>query len=76
MQFNLTNGPPSTWDTYGRGSPYDPGDAIAAAARLLRANGASGQLDQAIYAYNHSWPYVAKVKQLARRYASRGGGRS
>jgi hypothetical protein len=74
MQFNLTNGPPSTWDTYGRGSPYDPGDAIAAAARLLRANGAPGQLDQALYAYNHSWSYVAKVKQLARRYA-RGGGR-
>jgi hypothetical protein len=74
MQFNLTNGPPSTWDTYGRGSPYDPGDAIAAAARLLRANGAPGQLDQAIYAYNHSWPYVGQVKQLARRYA-RGGGR-
>jgi hypothetical protein len=74
MQFNLTNGPPSTWDTYGRGSPYDPTDAIPAAARLLRANGAPGQLDQALYAYNHSWPYVAKVKQLARRYA-RGGGR-
>jgi membrane-bound lytic murein transglycosylase B len=31
-------------------------------------------LDQAIYAYNHSWVYVAKVKALARRYA-RGGGR-
>jgi hypothetical protein len=75
MQFNLHNGPPSTWDTYGRGSPYDPTDAIAAAARLLRANGAPGQLDQALYAYNHSWPYVAKVKQLARRYSTRGGGR-
>ena len=74
MQFNLHNGPPSTWDTYGRGSPYDPTDAIPAAARLLRANGAPGQLDQALYAYNHSWAYVAKVKQLARRYA-RGGGR-
>jgi hypothetical protein len=74
MQFNLTNGPPSTWDTYGRGSPYDPGDAIPAAARLLRANGAPGQLDQALYAYNHSWTYVTRVKQLARRYA-RGGGR-
>src|SRR5215217_6503521 len=31
-------------------------------------------LDRAIYAYNHSWSYVAKVKQLARRYA-RGDGR-
>jgi hypothetical protein len=75
MQFNLTNGPPSTWDTYGRGSPYDPIDAIPAAARLLRANGAPGQLDQAIYAYNHSLTYVAKVKQLARRYSTPRGGR-
>jgi hypothetical protein len=40
MQFNLTNGPPSTWDAYGRGaSPYDPGAAIPAAARKLCANG-------------------------------------
>jgi hypothetical protein len=40
MQFNLTNGPPSTWDAYGHGaSPYDPGAAIPAAARKLCANG-------------------------------------
>jgi hypothetical protein len=75
MQFNLHNGPPSTWNTYGRGNPYDPTDAIPAAARLLRANGAPGQLDQAIYAYNHSWTYVAQVKQLARRYSTQRGGR-
>jgi hypothetical protein len=38
MQFNLTNGPPSTWDTYGTGiraHVYDPAHAIPAAARKL-----------------------------------------
>ena len=74
MQFNLTDGPPSTWQRHGRGNVYDPADAIPAAARKLVADGARRNLDQAIYAYNHSWVYVAKVKALARRYA-RGGGR-
>jgi hypothetical protein len=41
MQFNVTNGPPSTWDAYRRpgDSVYDPADAIPAAARKLCANG-------------------------------------
>jgi hypothetical protein len=42
MQFNIRNGPPSTWDTYGDGTlahVYDPRYAIPAAARLLCANG-------------------------------------
>ena len=68
MQFNLRNGPPSTWDTYGHGSPYDPAQAIPAARRLLAANGARRDLDRAIYSYNHSWAYVAQVKAQARRY--------
>jgi membrane-bound lytic murein transglycosylase B len=51
---------------------YDPGDAIPAAGRYLCAAGAPRQLDQAIYAYNHSRAYVAQVKRLARAYA---GGR-
>jgi Transglycosylase SLT domain len=75
MQFNLTDGPPSTWQRYGRGNVYDPADAIAAAARKLAADGARHNLDQAIYAYNYSWSYVARVKALACRYATRGGGR-
>jgi hypothetical protein len=74
MQFNLTDGPPSTWQRHGRGNIYDPADAIPAAARKLVADGARRDLDRALFAYNHSWAYVAKVKQLARRYA-RGGGR-
>ena len=61
------------FDRDGRASVYDPGDAIPAAARYLCAHGASRRLDQALYAYNHSWAYVAKVNQLARRYAARGG---
>jgi membrane-bound lytic murein transglycosylase B len=40
----------------------------------LADHGAHHNLDRAIYAYNHSRAYVARVKQLARRYA-RGGGR-
>ena len=72
MQFNLRDGPPSTWDTYGRGSPYDPADAIPAAARKLVADGARRDLDRALLAYNHSWAYVTEVKRLADRY---GGGR-
>jgi hypothetical protein len=75
MQFNLTDGPPSTWARYGRGNVYDPADAIPAAGRKLAADGARHHLDRAIFAYNHSRAYVAEVKQLARRYASRGGGR-
>ena len=74
MQFNLTDGPPSTWQRHGRGNVYDPADAIPAAARKLAADGARRNLDRALLAYNHSRPYVARVKQLARRY-TRGGGR-
>jgi len=74
MQFNLTNGPPSTWARYGRGNVYNPADAIPAAARKLAADGARRNLDRALFAYNHSWAYVAKVKAMARRYA-RGKGR-
>jgi hypothetical protein len=68
MQFNLRDGPPSTWDTYGRGNVYDPADAIPAARRLLLANGARRDLNGAIWNYNHSWSYVATVKAHARHY--------
>ena len=53
--------------------PYDPADAIPAAARKLVADGARRDLDRALFAYNHSWAHVARVKQLARGYATRGG---
>jgi len=64
----------NAWARYGHGRPHDPAQAIPAAARYLVDHGARRNLDQAIYGYNHSWAYVAEVKQLARRYA-RGGGR-
>jgi membrane-bound lytic murein transglycosylase B len=65
----------NAWARYGHGSVYDPADAIPAAARYLVDHGARRHLDRAIYAYNHSWSYVARVNQIARRYTSRGGGR-
>jgi membrane-bound lytic murein transglycosylase B len=64
----------NAWARYGQGSPHDPANAIPAAARYLDDHGARRNLDRALFAYNHSRAYVARVKQLARRYA-RGGGR-
>jgi cell wall-associated NlpC family hydrolase len=53
-------------------SPYDPTDAVYAAARLLCADGAAGgaDLSGAVYAYNHSSSYVAQVLALAQSYAT------
>jgi membrane-bound lytic murein transglycosylase B len=65
----------NAWARYGHGRPYDPANAIPAAARYLVDHGAGRHLDRALFAYNHSWSYVAKVKAIARRYTARGGGR-
>jgi membrane-bound lytic murein transglycosylase B len=65
----------NAWARYGRGRPHDPAATIPAAARYLVDHGARRNLDQAIYGYNHSWSYVARVKQLVRRYAGGGGRR-
>jgi membrane-bound lytic murein transglycosylase B len=65
----------NAWARYGHGRPHDPAAAIPAAARYLVDHGARRNLDRALFAYNHSWSYVARVKQLARRYVARGGGR-
>jgi cell wall-associated NlpC family hydrolase len=53
-------------------SPFDPTDAIYAAARDLCANGARNGADipAAIFAYNHSQAYVAKVLSYAAAYAA------
>ena len=83
MQFGIGVGRAgNAWADYGHDfdrdghtSVYDPGDAIPAAAHYLCAAGAPHRLDRALYAYNHSWSYVARVKQLARRYTGRGGER-
>ncbi|HEX4902715.1 MAG TPA: lytic transglycosylase domain-containing protein [Acidimicrobiales bacterium] len=58
---------PATWAAYGAGGDVnDPGDAIRGAARYLAANGGgSGDIDNALWNYNHSWKYVAGVKHYA-----------
>ena len=62
---------PSTWEIYGRGGNIrDPHDAILAAARLLRANGAPGRYSRALYSYNPSRLYVAAVSQYAKLIAA------
>ena len=63
----------NAWARYGHGRPHDPAQAIPAAARYLVDHGARHNLDRAIHAYNHSRAYVARVKQLAHRYAAGGG---
>jgi membrane-bound lytic murein transglycosylase B len=57
---------PSTWQRYGRGGDIQAtGDAILAAARLLRANGAPADMAAALYAYNPSRRYVRAVSAYA-----------
>jgi hypothetical protein len=80
MQFGIGKGRAgNSWARFGRDydrdghrSVYDPGDAIPAAARYLCAHGAPRRLDAALYAYNPSSAYVARVKRWAGRYAKRG----
>jgi soluble lytic murein transglycosylase-like protein len=64
---------PATWIQYGvdalnagYADPYNPVDAIFAAARYLKAAGASSNLRAAILAYNHSAEYVSSVLLRAR----------
>ena len=77
MQIGCVTGSKAgnAWARYGHGSVYEPAAAIPAAARYLVDHGARRNLDRAIHSYNHSWGYVAQVKQFARRYAAQGGGR-
>ncbi|MFC7306787.1 NlpC/P60 family protein [Streptomyces monticola] len=51
-------------------TPWDPVDAVFAAARMLCANGARNgkNLSGAIYSYNHSRTYVRQVLDIADRY--------
>ena len=66
---------PSSWATYGVDAngdgvkdPYNPWDAIFAAARLLRASGAPGNWHDALFSYNHAEWYVEKVERAAGRF--------
>lgn len=57
---------PTTWALYGGGGNIlDPGDAIYAAARYLRAMGAPGNYPLAIRRYDDDANYVAAVGDLA-----------
>jgi hypothetical protein len=63
---------PSTWKQYGvdanhdgEKDPFNPVDAIFAAARYLKAAGGDHDLRRAIYAYNHADWYVNSVLMRA-----------
>lgn len=57
---------PPTWELYGAGGDInDPRDAILAAARLLKANGAPGDMAEALWHYNPSDSYVGAVTEYA-----------
>ena len=61
---------PSTWKAYGNGGDINSNrDAIFAAARLLKHNGAPARMDDALYSYNHSNRYVAAIKLYAEEMA-------
>jgi membrane-bound lytic murein transglycosylase B len=62
---------PSTWAAYGEGDIDDPRQAIRAAARYLRANGAPGNMAGALWNYNHSDHYVRAVQLYAGLIAER-----
>jgi murein DD-endopeptidase MepM/ murein hydrolase activator NlpD len=63
---------PSTWarwgtdgDGDGLANPWDPEDAVYAAARYLAAAGAHDDISRAIFSYNHAQWYVDEVLSLA-----------
>ncbi len=66
---------PSSWETYGldangdgRKDPYNPVDAICAAAHYLKVAGGQKNLYGAILAYNHADWYAQEVLTYARAY--------
>ena len=72
---------PSTWESYGVDAngdgvrdPYNPEDAIFAAARYLSAAGMPTDTYGAIFSYNHADWYVAEVLANASCYAPSLGG--
>jgi len=64
---------PATWEAYGTDAnndgerdPFNPVDAIFAAARYLKAAGAATDIRRALFAYNHANWYVDSVLLRAR----------
>ena len=56
---------PGTWAAYGQGDVNSDRDAIRAAARYLRANGAPANMPNALFRYNNSQRYVRAVTAYA-----------
>lgn len=56
---------PGTWAAYGEGDVNSDRDAIRAAARYLRANGAPANMPNALFRYNNSQRYVRAVTAYA-----------
>jgi transglycosylase-like protein with SLT domain len=59
---------PAEWAQYGLDAngdglkdPYNPADAVFAAARYLRAAGGETNIKDAVFSYNHSQAYVSSV---------------
>jgi len=72
---------PSSWKRYGvdanadrRRDPYNPADAIFAAARYLKAAGGDKDLRKAAFAYNHADWYVDSVMLRAKLIGGLPGG--
>jgi len=62
---------PSTWARYGNGGNIENAhDAIAAAARLLAADGGPADMGKALFAYNHSQHYVKAITAYAQQMQS------
>ncbi|HEY0391725.1 MAG TPA: peptidoglycan DD-metalloendopeptidase family protein [Solirubrobacterales bacterium] len=66
---------PSSWEAFGldangdgQKDPYNPVDAICAAAHYLDLSGGSSDLYKAIFSYNHADWYVQEVLSYARAY--------
>lgn len=56
-------------DGDGDADPFDPRDAVPAAAKYLAANGFASDPAKTLYRYNRDWGYVARVLELAAAYA-------
>jgi hypothetical protein len=74
---------PETWAAYGVDAngdgvkdPFNPEDAIFAAASYLKASGMPDDVYGAIYSYNHADWYVQEVLSNAGCYTDIGGGSS
>jgi len=70
---------PSTWDRWGMDAnadgiadPWNPDDAIFAAARYLAAAGGRTDISRGVFAYNHAQWYVDEILDLARLYGQNG----